>query len=44
MNTWGTTAMAESQMHKARHVHRLAKLLDELREQPVNSIPSACHG
>jgi hypothetical protein len=36
--------MAESQMRDARHVNRLAKLLNELSERPANSIPSACHG
>jgi hypothetical protein len=36
--------MAESQMHDARHAKRLAALLTQLGEQPVSSIPRACHG
>jgi hypothetical protein len=36
--------MAESQMDDARHAKRLAALLTRLGEQPVRSIPSACHG
>jgi hypothetical protein len=36
--------MAESQMHDARHAKRLATLLTQLSEQPVSSIPRACHG
>jgi Transposase Tn5 dimerisation domain/Transposase DNA-binding len=44
MSTWVTEEMAESQMHDARHAKRLAKLLSELSERPVSSIPSACRG
>jgi Transposase DNA-binding len=44
MSTWVAEEMAESQMHDARHTKRLAKLLSELSERPVSSIPSACHG
>jgi hypothetical protein len=44
MSTWVAAEMAESQMHDARHAKRLAKLLSELSERPVSSIPSACHG
>ena len=31
-------------MHDARHAKRLAALLTRLGEQPVSSIPRACHG
>jgi hypothetical protein len=44
MSTWVAEEMAESQMHDARHAKRLATLLTQLSEQPVSSIPSACHG
>src|SRR5882672_5690632 len=44
MSTWVAEEMAESQMHDTRHGKRLAKLLSELSERPVSSIPSACHG
>jgi hypothetical protein len=44
MSTWVAVEMAESQMDDARHVNRLAKLLNELSERPANSIPSACRG
>src|SRR5262245_47831012 len=44
MDNWVAEEMAESQMHDARHAKRLATLLVRLSEQPVNSIPSACHG
>jgi len=44
MSTWVAGEMAESQMHDARHAKRLAALLRRLGEQPVSSIPRACHG
>jgi hypothetical protein len=44
MSPWVTEEMAESQMRDARHAKRLAALLTRLGEQPVSSIPSACHG
>lgn len=44
MSPWVAQEMAESQLHDARHAKRLAKLLSELSERPVSSIPSACHG
>src|SRR5215510_6094253 len=44
MDKWVEEEMAESQMHDTRHSKRLAILLSELSEQPVSSIPSACHG
>jgi hypothetical protein len=44
MSTWVAVEMAESQMHDARHAKRLAALLTRLGEQPVSSIPRACHG
>ena len=44
MSPWGAEEMAESQMHDARHVKRLAALLKRVGEQPVSSIPSACRG
>jgi hypothetical protein len=44
MSTWVDEEMVESQMHDARHAKRLATLLTQLSEQPVSSIPSACHG
>jgi Transposase Tn5 dimerisation domain/Transposase DNA-binding len=44
MSPWVAEEMTESQMHDARHGKRLATLLSELSERPVNSIPSACHG
>ena len=44
MSTWVAEEMAESQMHDGRHAKRLAALLTRLGEQPVSSIPRACHG
>ena len=44
MSEWVDTEMAECQMHDARHAKRLATLLTRLGEQPIGSIPSACHG
>jgi hypothetical protein len=44
MSTWGAEERAESQRHDTRHGKRLAKLLSELSERPVRSIPSAGHG
>jgi hypothetical protein len=44
MSEWVAAEMAERQMHDARHAKRLAALLSRLGEQPVSSIPSACHG
>lgn len=44
MSPWVAAERAESQRHEARHTTRLAKLLSELSERPVSSIPSACHG
>jgi hypothetical protein len=44
MSDWVAEEMAESQMHEARHVKRLATLLTQLGEKPVSSIPSACRG
>jgi hypothetical protein len=44
MSPWVAEEMAESQMHDARHAKRLAALLARLGEQPVSSIPRACHG
>lgn len=44
MSPWVAEEMAESQMHDARHAKRLAALLTRLGEQPVSSIPYACHG
>ncbi len=44
MSTGVAAEMAESQMHDVRHAKRLAKLLSELSERPVRSIPRAGHG
>ena len=38
------TEMEACQLHDARHAKRLAHLLGRLREKPVQSIPTACHG
>jgi hypothetical protein len=37
MSTWVAVEMAESQMDDARHVNRLAKLLNELSERPATN-------
>lgn len=44
MSTWVAEEMVESQMRDVRHAKRLATLLTQLSEQPVSSIPQACHG
>ena len=44
MSPWVAEEMAERQLHDARHAKRLAALLRRLGEQPLSSIPSACHG
>lgn len=44
MRPWGAEERIESHMHDARHAKRLAALLTQLGEQPVSSIPHACHG
>lgn len=44
MSTWVAEEMGESPRHEARHAKRLAALLTRLGEQPVSSIPRACHG
>jgi hypothetical protein len=36
--------MVACQRYDARHAKRLAQVLTRLREKPVHSIPSACHG
>jgi hypothetical protein len=44
MSNWVETELGACQLHEARHAKRLAQLLARLGEQPVPSIPSACHG
>jgi hypothetical protein len=44
MSDWIEAELAECQMHDARHMKRLARLLGRLSERPVGSIPTACHG
>jgi Transposase DNA-binding len=44
MSDWGEAELAECQRHDVRHTQRLARLLGRLREQPVGSMPMACHG
>jgi Transposase Tn5 dimerisation domain/Transposase DNA-binding len=44
VSTWADEEMVESHMRDARHAKRLAALLTRLGEQPVSSIPRACHG
>jgi Transposase DNA-binding len=44
VSTWADEEMVESQRRDARQAKRLAALLTRLGEQPVSSIPRACHG
>jgi hypothetical protein len=44
MSKWVETELGACQLHNARPAKRLAQLLARLRENPVPSIPSACHG
>src|SRR5262245_3849391 len=44
MSDWVEAELAECQRHDVRHTKRLARLLGRLSEQPVGSIPMACHG
>ena len=44
MSHWVETELRACQRHEARHEQRLAQLLARLREKPVPSMPSACHG
>lgn len=44
MSDWVEAELAECQMHDVRHTKRRGRLLGRLSEQPVGSIPTACHG
>jgi len=43
MSDWIEAELAGCQMHDARHTKRLARLLSQLCERPVGSIPTPCH-
>jgi hypothetical protein len=44
VSNWVAEEMVESQMHDMRHAKRLTRLLTQLSEQPISSIPRACQG